>query len=413
MPGAEVSAFRQAMSQRRPEILARLVETSADVVSCELGEVPPELHVELNTSFEAWLDAAENPATGELETWVHRLGDVARERGWDMRKVLAWLERTGQGLLEAALDAVDEGVPGADTGARRIIGAMNAAAAAFNRAFRAKAEEAANRATVLRAVAQNAPDGIGIASPDGTVIYANPAFCTMMGSEEAGRGHFKNFVHPDEYPKLVHMAEVSQRMGYWEGSLRYLRADGVSFNARLKAFRVTSASGELIARCVLVRDATPEERAEEERSALEEEMQRAQAAALRELAAPLLPLAEGVLAMPLVGSLDATRTPRIIELMLEGITRTGAGHVIVDITGVPVVDAEVAESIVRAARAAELVGAEVVLTGVRGAVAKTLLDLDVNLGGMETWSTLRAGVAHAIGHERQKRQMRRRAGPKR
>ncbi|MDI1443826.1 PAS domain-containing protein [Polyangium sp. 6x1] len=401
------------MLQRRPEVLARLVETSPNPGSAEAFDMPDELRAKLDASFEAWLDAAENPETGELEAWVHRLGEAARARGFETRKALAWLEHTGQGLLEAALEAVDEGVPGAEAGARRIVGAMNTAAAAFNRAFRTKAEEAAQRAMVLRAVTENAPDGIGIAKPDGTVIYANPAFCAMMGSEEASRGHFTDFVHPDEQSKLAHMAEASEHTGSWEGSLKYRRADGSSFNARLKAFRVKSEAGETIARCVLVRDATPEERAEEERRALEEEMQRAQAAALRELAAPLLPLAEGVLAMPLVGALDAARTPRIIEVMLAAITRTGAGHVIVDITGVPVVDAEVAASIVRAARAAELVGAEVVLTGVRGAVAKTLVDLDVDLGGMETWSTLRAGVAHAIGHERQKRQARRGAGSRR
>ncbi|MDI3283285.1 PAS domain-containing protein [Polyangium sp. 15x6] len=390
------------------------METGADPASSELGEVPPSFRAELDASYDAWLDGIEKPEPVPAEAWASRLGETAQVRGWDGRKVLIWLERIGQAMLEAALDAVDEGVPGADVGARRIVGAMNTAAAAFNRAFRVKAEESAKRAAVLRSVTENAPDGIGIAKPDGTVLYANPAFCAMMGSEDASRGHFSDFVHPDEGPKLAHIAEVAERVGHWDGNLRYKRADGTSFNARLKAFRVKSTDGELIARCVLVRDATPEERAEEQRRALEEEMQTAQAEALRELAAPLLPLAEGVLAMPLVGSLDAARTPRIIEVMLEGITRTGAGHVIVDITGVPVVDAEVAESIMRAARAALLVGAEVVLTGVRGAVAKTLVDLDVDLGGMDTWSTLRAGVAHAIAHERQKRQKRqtrRGAGP--
>ncbi|MDI1483977.1 PAS domain S-box protein [Polyangium sp. y55x31] len=389
----------------------RLVDTGADPSSSELGEAPPELRAVLDASFDAWIDTAEKPEASAVEAWALRLGELAKARGWTGRRVLMWLEHIGQTLLDAVLDAVEEGVPGADVGARRIVGAMNTAAAAFNRAFRAKAEEAAKRAAVLRAVAENAPDGIGIAKPDGSVLYANPAFCRMMGSEEAGRGHFTDFVHPDEATKLAHIAEAAQRVGYWDGILRYKRADGTSFNARAKAFRVKSEDGEVIARCVLVRDATPEERAEEQRRGLEEEMQKAQAEALRELAAPLLPLAEGVLAMPLVGSLDAARTPRIIEVMLEGITRTGAGHVIVDITGVPVVDAEVAASIVRAARAAELVGAEVVLTGVRGAVAKTLVDLDVDLGGMDTWSTLRAGVAHAIAHERQKRHTRRGARP--
>ncbi len=406
MSEAEISAFRHAMLQRRPEVLARLAEVNADALPFETGEGSEALGSEMETSFGMWLDAAEGPGQGALEAWALGLGEKARERGVEARKVLMQVERTGGRILDAALDAVEEGIAGAEEGAQGIIRAMNAATTALDRAFRAKAEVAAQRARVLRAVAENAPDGIGIAGADGSVVYANPAFQALMGSEAAARGHFTDFVHPDERHKLAHMAEVSQRTGRYEGNLRYLRADGTTFTARITSFRVYTENDELLARCVLLRDATAEEQAAEERRALEEEMQRAQAAALQELSAPLLPLAEGVLAMPLVGSMDNTRTSRMIEVMLEGITRTGAGHVIVDITGVPVVDAEVAESLVRAAKAAELVGAKVVLTGVRGAVAKTFLELEVDLGGMQTWSTLRAGVAHAIGHERQKRKKR-------
>jgi rsbT co-antagonist protein RsbR len=106
--------------------------------------------------------------------------------------------------------------------------------------------------------------------------------------------------------------------------------------------------------------------------------------------------------MPLVGTINEKRAQKIIEVMLDGIVTTSAGHVIMDITGVPAVTDEIADAITRAAKAAELVGAEVVLTGIRGAVAKTLVEFGVSLGNIETWSTLRAGVAHAIAHERQK-----------
>lgn len=360
----------------------------------------------LRMSFEwtlgIWFDILEGQNQSGFEDMIGRFCTTFAGRGAVAETLLDLIEATAQAVLGATLEVLDEGIPGAEEGARGVLRALDIAIGVYDEAFRRKAEAATERATILRSVAENAPDGIAIADPDAHTIYANPAFQKMLGHDVVSRGNFANLLHPDSREKLAKAAITSGATGRWEGTLRYMRADGSSFNALVTSFRVHDKNGELVARCALFRDLTDEERADEERHKLEQQIIASQEEALRELGTPLMPLAEGVLAMPIVGTIDTTRAARIIEVMLEGVVSTGAGHVIMDITGVPVVTAEVADAIARAAKAAELVGAEVVLTGIRGAVAKTLLELDVDLGGSGTWSTLRGGVAHAFAHERAK-----------
>lgn len=117
--------------------------------------------------------------------------------------------------------------------------------------------------------------------------------------------------------------------------------------------------------------------------------------ALARMSTPLIPLSDELVVMPLVGRLDASRTAVAIEELLAGITARRARVAILDITGVASVDADVAAGLVRAARAVLLLGARVILTGVRPDVAAQLVDLDVDLTGIVTCGTLQAGIAHA------------------
>ena len=121
----------------------------------------------------------------------------------------------------------------------------------------------------------------------------------------------------------------------------------------------------------------------------------AQEAALARMSTPLIPISDELVVMPLVGRLDAARTAVAIEELLAGITARRARVAILDITGVASVDADVAAGLVRAARAVLLLGARVILTGVRPDVAAQLVDLDVDLTGIVTCGTLQAGIAHA------------------
>jgi anti-anti-sigma regulatory factor len=137
------------------------------------------------------------------------------------------------------------------------------------------------------------------------------------------------------------------------------------------------------------------QRAEAERARLREEVIRVQDELLAQLSTPLIPLNPRVVLMPLVGDIDQKRARRMLDALLRGLERTRAPVAIIDITGVSNVDARVADTLVAAAGAARLLGARVVLTGIRAAVARTLVRLGVELSGLETRKTLQEGIDRA------------------
>jgi CheY-like chemotaxis protein/anti-anti-sigma regulatory factor len=136
-------------------------------------------------------------------------------------------------------------------------------------------------------------------------------------------------------------------------------------------------------------------RAEQDRARLQEEVIRMQAAMLEELSTPLIPLSDAVVIMPLVGTIDAKRAEQILAVVSQGVVSKGARVAIIDITGVPTVDTHVASVLIRASQAVRLLGAEVVLTGIRARVARALVELGVDLGGLVTRGSLQAGITYA------------------
>ncbi|WP_437575336.1 PAS domain-containing protein [Sorangium sp. So ce887] len=143
-------------------------------------------------------------------------------------------------------------------------------------------------------------------------------------------------------------------------------------------------------------DITALKQAEAERQEAQQAIIAAQQATIRELATPLLPIADGVLVMPLIGTIDPERASRIIEALLAGVGAHQATIAIIDITGVRSVDARVAEVLLQAARAVRLLGARVVLTGIQPAIARMLVDLGVDWQGLVTEATLRGGIDYAL-----------------
>ncbi|WP_240377435.1 STAS domain-containing protein [Bacillus piscicola] len=114
--------------------------------------------------------------------------------------------------------------------------------------------------------------------------------------------------------------------------------------------------------------------------------------ALNELSAPLIPVFEKISVMPLVGTIDTERAKLIMENVLEGIIEHRSHVVLIDITGVPVVDTMVAHHIIQAAEAIRLVGAECILVGIRPEIAQTIVNLGIDLGKLQTKSTLQQGI---------------------
>jgi rsbT co-antagonist protein RsbR len=120
---------------------------------------------------------------------------------------------------------------------------------------------------------------------------------------------------------------------------------------------------------------------------------------LHELSTPVIPFSDEVLVMPLIGTIDTRRAQQALETLLSSIATSRARVAILDITGVPVVDTQVANALLRAAQAVSLLGAQVVLTGIRPEVAQTIVGLGVSLQSVVTRSSLQSGIAYAMnGH---------------
>jgi rsbT co-antagonist protein RsbR len=146
-------------------------------------------------------------------------------------------------------------------------------------------------------------------------------------------------------------------------------------------------------------------RDEERRAELQRRLQELEAAhatqerlvaTIRELSTPIVTIHRGVLLLPLIGTVDAERARQLMGKLLERIAATRSPVVIIDITGVPTMDAEVADLILRATRAASLLGARTILCGVSPAVATVAVDKGIDLSAMTARGELEAALAMAI-----------------
>jgi anti-anti-sigma factor len=117
---------------------------------------------------------------------------------------------------------------------------------------------------------------------------------------------------------------------------------------------------------------------------------------LRELSAPLIPIMDHVVVLPLIGTVDHTRANQIMETLLHGVATHRATVTIIDVTGIRVIDAHVTQILVRAAQAVRLLGAKVILTGVQPQIAQALVNLGADLKGITTRATLQSGIAGVL-----------------
>ena len=121
-----------------------------------------------------------------------------------------------------------------------------------------------------------------------------------------------------------------------------------------------------------------------------------QAMSMLELSTPVVRLWDGIIAVPLVGTLDSARTQLVMEKLLETLVASGADHAVLDITGVATVDTEVAQHLLKTVNAARLLGAECVICGIRPQVAQTIVSLGIEFGDIATKATLADALAHAL-----------------
>jgi len=133
-----------------------------------------------------------------------------------------------------------------------------------------------------------------------------------------------------------------------------------------------------------------------ERERLQQEVIGAQKQALQELSTPIIPVMERIIVMPLIGSIDTMRAKDIMRALLAGIREHRAKVVILDITGVPIVDSGVANHLNKTIQAARLKGAQTIVTGLSDAVAEAIVDLGIDWSQVETLADLQTGLMVAL-----------------
>jgi PAS domain S-box-containing protein len=255
------------------------------------------------------------------------------------------------------------------------------------RSFNAIATALISASAERQAVVDNAVDGIMTISAQGIIESFNPAAERIFGYPAAEViGQPISVLIPEPYHDQYRMAGVGREV-------LGRRKDGTLFPLDLAVGEMHLDGRHTF--IGMAHDLTERKRAEAERARLQEEIIRAQAAMLAELSTPLIPITDQVMVMPLIGGVDSQRAQRVMETLLKGIEQHRARVAILDITGVPIVDTQVATGLIRAAQAVKLLGAQIVLTGIRPEVAQTLVGLGVDLSGLITQSTLQSGIAYA------------------
>ncbi|WP_437729753.1 PAS domain-containing protein [Sorangium sp. So ce1335] len=256
------------------------------------------------------------------------------------------------------------------------------------------------RYLLLLQLVDNSPNVMFIKDAEGRYVFVNRHYARALGR------HAIEFLGKDEHefgatpPGVADAIVAKEREVLASGQeMRYeevLDYGSQNYYFYTVKFPVRNERGEVVGVGGVVREDTDLRRAEAERTALQEQIIAAQQETLRELSTPLIPLADGVLAMPLVGTVDGARARQIMETLLAGISGQRARTAILDITGVRAVDALVADALTRTARAAQMLGTRVVVTGIRPEVARALVELGADLSGITTLGSLQSGIAHAL-----------------
>ncbi|XXX74520.1 PAS domain-containing protein [Sorangium sp. So ce134] len=253
-------------------------------------------------------------------------------------------------------------------------------------------------AALLEAIIDNAPLLIYARDTEGRYTVANRQVEAALGRP---RGAVLGLRAHDLVPReIADRFDAQDREALVAGAPMTLEdrvdmPDGAHVYYTTK-FALRDEEGKATGVCGISADITERVRAEQQNLLLQEQMFRVQEETLQSIATPLLPIAAGVLVMPLVGTMTRERADRVIEALLHGISVQQARIALLDVTGMPEAGAEVIDALVRAARSVRLLGAEIVITGIRPSVAQALVGIATDLGGIVTKGTLERGVAYAL-----------------
>ncbi|MDC0747718.1 PAS domain-containing protein [Polyangium mundeleinium] len=253
-----------------------------------------------------------------------------------------------------------------------------------------------------RSITLRLPVAVFETDVEGRTRFVNDYWSTVTGvpAREALGDGWLRALHSDDVKEVVEKWSEVIRAGEQKQTVdfRFCLPDGSLRWVSARAVPLRDAEGEIEGFIGTLSDISDRRQAEELlRETMEQnEIIEAQRQRLADLSTPLIPITDRILTMPLVGALDPERAEQVLTTLLEGVSRTGAAVAILDITGVAVVDTQVASALLRAAQAARLLGAEVILSGIRAEVAQTLVGLGAEFGNIMTTSSLRVGIDRAM-----------------
>ena len=329
-----------------------------------------------------------------LVTYEHR---VTRPDG-----SIAWQRWTDRVLFDAAGNVVEYQAVGTDITEQRL---AQDEVRRLNAELRRDAAEKRGELRNFHALAESMLDGVALTRPSGEVFYANPAYQRMSGLGPGIVGQSLFELHPEASPSLPEKLARAAEHGCcnYKAELALMRPGELPLPCEVSVLCIEGGEGKPAALAVVARDLSAQKRAEADRAALQAQMIEAQQSVIRELSTPLIPLADHVVAMPLIGVIDRGRAAAALETLLSGVVAHQASTVVLDVTGVSVVDSQVADALIRAARAVRLLGAEVVLTGLRPHVAQTLVTLGIEVSDMVTLRSLKDGITYALRNDPRRR----------
>jgi rsbT co-antagonist protein RsbR len=188
----------------------------------------------------------------------------------------------------------------------------------------------------------------------------------------------------------------------------------------VKGSPIRSEQGDIVAGMVIFHDVSAQRAIERELRTRNEQLAASEEGktelidqlrySIDELSNPILEIWDDVLAMPIVGVVDSRRTADMVQRLLAEVARSQASFVIIDLTGVEIVDTRTADHLIKLVRKVEIVGARCVLTGIRPAVSETLVDIGVDFGRITTLRNLKHGLREALRFAQREREGMREGG---
>jgi len=236
-----------------------------------------------------------------------------------------------------------------------------------------------------------------------TPIFVSEGLVHMLGLTEAPAtlGDWVGVVHPEDQAAISeHLRSlIVERKNETSVEIRAMRPDGTYIWMACTGYALWNENGELERFACSLTDISERKQTEWDLRAQLSLIER-QAEAIRELQTPILEVQEGVLCLPLIGVVDASRAANIMDAALGAVVSLQARFLILDLTGVSYLDTATADSLLAISRAVGLVGAKTVITGLRPGVAQTIVDLGVSMGDVKTLRNLKDGLRYCLVERR-------------